>query len=131
MRSAAASLLLLGLAVVHGLPLTSTESDGPSGCRVNLDPTLSRPQNAASNILYNTLTKWVRSTQTTYISSNYLDTRNTTAAPFSVMFKSNMIPDYQSTESISAVLDKWVGTYLIGGESPTHDDYLITGVACS
>lgn len=128
MRFTAASLLSLGLVAVHGHPLAHAE---PSGCRVDLVPTLSHPQNAASNILYNSLSKWVKTTETSYISSNYLDTRNTTKAPFSVMFKSNMIPDFPSTDKIGGVLDKWVGTYLIGGETAKEDDFAITGVACS
>ncbi|KAJ8111589.1 hypothetical protein ONZ43_g5585 [Nemania bipapillata] len=121
------ALLSLGLATVHGLPLSSSAS---SGCRVELSPTLSQPQNAASNILFHTLSKWVNTTKATYFSSNYLDTQNTTKAPFSVVFKADMIPDFQTDEAISSVLDTWVGTYLVGGATPSHDDYAITGVTC-
>ncbi|KAI1130971.1 hypothetical protein F5Y10DRAFT_99847 [Nemania abortiva] len=128
MRFTTGSLLSLGLAAaVNGLPAAPTSS----GCRVALAPTLSQPQNAASNILYHTLSKWTNSTKSLYFSSNYLDTSNTTKAPFSVMFKADMIPDFQSTDSISSVLDTWIGTYLVGGATPAHDDYAITGVTCS
>ncbi|KAI0533547.1 hypothetical protein GGR58DRAFT_506227 [Xylaria digitata] len=78
-----------------------------------------------------TLSKWVNSTQSLYFSTSYLDTRNTTKAPFSVVFKDNMIPDFQTTDSIAAVLNTWVGTYLVGGATPKPDDYAITGVSCS
>ncbi|KAI0491151.1 hypothetical protein F4859DRAFT_35849 [Xylaria cf. heliscus] len=122
------TLVSLGFAVVNGLPLTSTES---SGCRVDLAPTLNPPQNAASNILYHTLSKWVSTTQTTYISSDYLDTRNTTKAPFSVTFKANAIPNFQSTDELSAVLDTWLGSYLVGGATSARDDYVITAITCS
>ncbi|GAP84052.1 hypothetical protein SAMD00023353_0601750 [Rosellinia necatrix] len=131
MRFTAASLLSLGLAAaVHGLPLGSDAPSDPSGCRVDFAPTLSKPQNAASNILYHTLSKWVKTSETTYISSDYLDTRNITKAPFSVLFKSGMIPDFQSTDEIRGVLNTWVGTYLVGGDTPVNDDYAITGVTC-
>ncbi|KAI0875537.1 hypothetical protein GGS24DRAFT_289059 [Hypoxylon argillaceum] len=122
------ALLSLGLAAVNALPLASS---APSGCRVELSPTLSQPQNAASNILFHTLSKWVNTTKTSYFSSNYLDTQNTTKAPFSVLFKADMIPDFQTDSAISSVLDTWVGTYLVGGTTPAHDDYAITGVTCS
>ncbi|KAI3324914.1 hypothetical protein HD806DRAFT_458965 [Xylariaceae sp. AK1471] len=128
MRFAVGSLVSLGLAVVRGLPLSPTEF---SGCRVALTPTLNQPQNAASNILFHTLSKWSRSTGSTYVSSDYLDSRNTTSAPFSVTFKSHMIPDFQTGDELSAVLDTWVGTYLVGGATPVHDDYAITEVTCS
>ncbi|KAI0108702.1 hypothetical protein GGR51DRAFT_123782 [Nemania sp. FL0031] len=129
MRFTTGSLLSLGLAAaVHGLPAAPPTS---SGCRVDLAPTLSQPQNAASNILYHTLSKWVNSTKALYFSTNYLDTQNTTKAPFSVMFKADMIPDFQTSEAISAVLDTWVGTYLVGGATPAKDDYAITDVVCS
>ncbi|KAI1753384.1 hypothetical protein F4782DRAFT_529695 [Xylaria castorea] len=127
MRFTTGALVSLGFAVVYGLPLTSTDT---SGCRVDLVPTLSPPQNAASNILYHTLSKWVKTTATTYVSSDYLDTRNTTKAPFSVTFKANMIPDFQSDDELSTVLDTWVGTYLVGGASSARDDYAVTGVTC-
>ncbi|KAI0431844.1 hypothetical protein F5Y09DRAFT_176392 [Xylaria sp. FL1042] len=131
MRFITLSLASLGLAAVHGLPTSSDDDISPAGCRMDLVPTLSQPQNAASKILYSTLSKWTSSTNSLYFSSNYLDTRNTTKAPFSVMFKANMIPDYQSEDQIAAVLDSWMGTYLIGGATPVADDYAITGVACS
>ncbi|KAI1352077.1 hypothetical protein F5Y01DRAFT_98699 [Xylaria sp. FL0043] len=131
MRFTTLSLASLGLAAVYGLPVTSDDDVNPAGCRVALTPTASNPQNAASNILYSTLSKWTSSTNSLYFSSNYLDTRNTTKAPFSVMFKANMIPDYQSEDQIAAVLDTWMGTYLIGGETPVADDYAITAVTCS
>ncbi|KAI0197324.1 hypothetical protein EV127DRAFT_416266 [Xylaria flabelliformis] len=121
------ALVSLGFAVVHGLPLASTET---SGCRVDLAPTLNPPQNAASNILYHTLSKWVKTTDTSYISSDYLDTRNTTKAPFSVTFKANVIPNFQSDDELSTVLNTWVGTYLVGGTSSARDDYAVTGVTC-
>ncbi|KAI3339892.1 hypothetical protein F4824DRAFT_40843 [Ustulina deusta] len=130
MRFTTASLVSVGLAAVRGLPLTG-DTDLVLGCRVDLAPTLSQPQNAASNILYGTLSKWVSTTKASYFSTSYLDTRNTTTAPFSVMFKSNTIPDYLSEDQLSTVLDTWMGTYLVGGATPTHDDYAITGVACS
>lgn len=47
------------------------------------------------------------------------------------MFKANMIPDYLSEDSIAAVLETWMGTYLVGGEAPAADDYAITKVTCS
>ncbi|KAI0454587.1 hypothetical protein F5B21DRAFT_504281 [Xylaria acuta] len=128
MHFTAGALVSLGFAAVHGLPLTSTES---SGCRVDLAPTLNPPRNAASNILYHTLSKWVNTTAATYISSDYLDTRNTTKAPFSVTFRAGMIPDFQSNDALSAVLDTWLGSYLVGGASSAYDDYAITGVTCS
>jgi hypothetical protein len=49
MRFTTGSLVSLGLAAVHGLPVPPAEI---SGCRVVLAPTLSQPQNAASNILF-------------------------------------------------------------------------------
>ncbi|KAJ2992262.1 hypothetical protein NUW58_g2228 [Xylaria curta] len=128
MRFTTAFLVPLGLAVVHSLPLTPTD---PSGCRVDLAPTLSQPQNAASNILYHSLSKWVATSGSLYISSNYLDTRNTTKAPFSVTFKVNMIPDFMTEDALSGVLDTWLGTYLVGGASAVRDDYAITGVTCT
>ncbi|GAW17301.1 hypothetical protein ANO14919_067570 [Xylariales sp. No.14919] len=128
MRFTAASLLSVGLAAVHGLPLAAPDS---AGCRVDLAPTLPQPQNAASNILYSTLSKWVKSTGALYFSTSYLDTRNITKAPYSVLFKANMIPDFQTEDSIAAVLDTWVGTYLVGGQAPSSDDYSITAVTCS
>ncbi|KAI1424394.1 hypothetical protein F5Y12DRAFT_715341 [Xylaria sp. FL1777] len=131
MRFNTLTLASVGLAAVHGLPLDTGDDIAGSGCRMSLTPTLSQPQNAASNILYSTLSKWVTSTNSLYFSSNYLDTRNTTKAPFSVMFKANMIPDYLSEDSIAAVLDTWMGTYLIGGATPAHDDYAITQVKCA
>ncbi|KAI1171230.1 hypothetical protein F4777DRAFT_566128 [Nemania sp. FL0916] len=127
MHFTTASLVSFGLAAVHALPLTSTVS---SGCRMDLAPTLTQPQNAASNILYHTLSKWASATDSSYASSNYLDTQNTVKAPYSVTFKADTIPDFQSTGSISAVLDTWIGTYLIGGNSSAKDDYAITGVTC-
>jgi hypothetical protein len=42
-----------------------------------------------------------------------------------------MIPDFQTEDELSAVLNTWVGTYLVGGATSAHDDYAITGVACS
>lgn len=51
MRFTTASLVSVGLAAVRGLPLTG-DTDLVLGCRVDLAPTLSQPQNAASNILY-------------------------------------------------------------------------------
>ncbi|KAI0445508.1 hypothetical protein F4803DRAFT_508112 [Xylaria telfairii] len=131
MRFTTGALVSLGFAVVHGLPLASTDTEAISGCRVDLNPTLDPPQNTASNILYHTLSKWVSTTATTYISSNCLDTRNTTKAPFSVTFKANMIPNYPSDDDLSAVLNTWLGTYLVGGASSARDDYAITGVTCS
>ncbi|TGJ83931.1 hypothetical protein E0Z10_g4851 [Xylaria hypoxylon] len=128
MRFTTASLVSVGLAAVHGLPLATSDF---SGCRVDLAATLNQPQNAAIKILYGTLSKWVNSTAAPYFSSDYLDTRNTTKAPFSVLFKGNMIPDFQSEESMASVLDSWVGTYLIGGATPSFDDYVITAVICS
>ncbi|KAI8952752.1 hypothetical protein F4801DRAFT_203646 [Xylaria longipes] len=122
------ALVSLGFAAVHGLPLAPTDF---SGCRVDLAPTLNPPQNAASNILYHTLSKWVKTTSTTYFSSDYLDTRNTTKAPFSVTFKANVIPNFQSDDELSTVLNTWLGTYLVGGASPARDDYVVTGVTCS
>ncbi|KAI0405219.1 hypothetical protein F4802DRAFT_188692 [Xylaria palmicola] len=128
MRFSAGSLLFLGVAAVNGLPQASTES---SGCRVDLTPTLHQPQNTASNILYHTLSKWASSTKSSYVSSGCLDTRNTTQAPFSVTFRAGAIPDFQTTEALSGVLDGWLGTYLVGGAEAAKDDYAITGVTCS
>ncbi|KAI0525559.1 hypothetical protein F5B22DRAFT_642570 [Xylaria bambusicola] len=131
MRFTTAVLASVGLAAVQGHPLTSREDAVGSGCRVSLSPTLDQPQNAASNILYSTLSKWTKSTNSLYFSSSYLDTRNTTKAPYSVMFKANMIPDYHTEDSIAAVLETWMGTYLVGGETPAKDDYVITKVTCA
>ncbi|KAI1363438.1 hypothetical protein F5Y08DRAFT_340623 [Xylaria arbuscula] len=131
MRFTTAALVSVGLAAVQGVPLTSRDDAAVTGCRISLSPTASQPQNTAQNILYNTLTKWTESTKSLYFSSKYLDTKNTTKAPFSVMFKANMIPDYLSEDSIAAVLDTWMGTYLAGGATPAADDFAITKVTCS
>ncbi|KAF2963109.1 hypothetical protein GQX73_g10475 [Xylaria multiplex] len=128
MRFTTAFVASVGLAAVHAVPLALPDA---TGCRVDLAPTLAQPQNAASNIVFSTLSKWVNSTQSLYFSTSYLDTRNTTKAPFSVVFKDNMIPDFQTTDSIAAVLNTWVGTYLAGGATPKSDDFAITGVNCS
>ncbi|KAI8624329.1 hypothetical protein F5Y19DRAFT_480707 [Xylariaceae sp. FL1651] len=122
------SLGLAAIAAVDGLPLAPSAT---SGCRVSLAPTLAQPQNAASNILFHTLSKWVNSTGSSYMSSDSLDTKNTTEAPFSVLFKANAIQDFQTDDEMNAVLDTWVGTYLVGGAAPAQDDYAITGVTCS
>ncbi|KAI0977141.1 hypothetical protein F4678DRAFT_455285 [Xylaria arbuscula] len=131
MRFITVAIASVGFAAVQGLPLTADDNNSPVGCVLALAPTLSQPQNSASNILYSTISKWSTTTQSSYFSSNYLDTRNTTKAPFSVMFKANMIPDYQTEAQLATVLDSWTGTYLIGGATPKPDDYAITGVTCS
>ncbi|KAI1824721.1 hypothetical protein F4861DRAFT_231089 [Xylaria intraflava] len=131
MRFATGTLISLGLVAAHALPLTSTTTE-PAGCRVDLTPTLSQPEDAAENILYSTITKWENTAEPdSYFTSDYLDTQNTTHAPFFVIFKAGVIPHYESTSTLGAILDTWMGTYLIGGATPTQDDYAITGVTCS
>ncbi|KAI1814545.1 hypothetical protein GGS20DRAFT_585443 [Poronia punctata] len=130
MRFTTGSLILSIASVsvsVSGLPLESRQQP-PSGCHVDLAPTLSQPQNAASNILYHTLSKWASTSESSYVSSDILDMKNT---PYSVTFKTNVDPNFQTAEQIGAVLEKWVGTYLVGGETAEIDDYAITGFACS
>ncbi|CAJ2504859.1 Uu.00g122530.m01.CDS01 [Anthostomella pinea] len=127
MRFSIVSVLALA-ASVQAMPAVSPRSE--TGCRVALKATLAKPQKAAEDILLYSMSKWTKSTGTSDFSSNYMDTKNTTAAPYSIVFKANMIPGYETDAEIRAVLDTWVGTYIIGGET-AQNNWEVTGVACS
>ncbi|KAK8174486.1 hypothetical protein BC567DRAFT_93879 [Phyllosticta citribraziliensis] len=83
-----------------------------------------------------TMIKWTNSTDMSSFDSSYCDWSNTAKAPYSVFFKANTIPGYKSLDELSAVLQPWVGSWLIAGNSGAPNsgvtgDYNITGVTCA
>ncbi|KAK7724901.1 hypothetical protein SLS57_004172 [Botryosphaeria dothidea] len=129
---AAATAFALSTSVA-ALPALS-ERASSSGCTVSLNNTLERPANPAEIILMRTMIKWNNSTGMSGFSSSYCNWSHTVNAPFSVFFYADTIPDYETTDELSAVLEPWIGTWLISSNSTpssgTTGDYNITGVAC-
>ncbi|KAK8166334.1 hypothetical protein IWX90DRAFT_414747 [Phyllosticta citrichinensis] len=83
-----------------------------------------------------TMIKWTKSTDMSSFDSSYCDWSNTAKAPYSVFFKANTIPGYTTLDDLSAVLQPWVGSWLIAGNSGAPNsgvtgDYNITTVTCS
>ncbi|GME64840.1 hypothetical protein GTA08_BOTSDO07415 [Neofusicoccum parvum] len=105
-----------------------------SGCTVSLESTMTTPASPAENILMKTMIKWNNSTSGSGFSSSYCNWGNTTKAPFSVFFYADTIPDYETTDELAAVLDTWVGTWLVSSNSTPASgrpgDYNVTAVTC-
>ncbi|KAB2570831.1 hypothetical protein BFW01_g11350 [Lasiodiplodia theobromae] len=130
--ASAATFLALSSSTAARPALSPRASD--SGCIVTLNNTRTTPANPAEVILMRTMIKWNNSTNSSGFSSSYCDWSNTIQAPFSIFFYADTIPNYTTTDALAAVLDKWVGTWLI---SPTTSpatgnagDYNITSVTC-
>ncbi|OJD35328.1 protein fam47c isoform x1 [Diplodia corticola] len=106
-----------------------------SGCTVYLNSTRTKPANPAENILMKTMIKWNNSTDSSGFSSSYCDWSNTIQDPFSIFFYADTIPDYETTDALAAVLDPWVGTWLVSSTpkpaTGNAGDYNITAVECT
>ncbi|KAH7028661.1 hypothetical protein B0J12DRAFT_328302 [Macrophomina phaseolina] len=120
-------------ASVAALPALSARASS-SGCSVSLNSTLSKPANPGEIILMRTMLKWSNSTGMSGFSSSYANWSHTVQDPFSVFFYADTIPDYETTDELAAVLDPWVGTWLISSNSTpasgTTGDFNITDVTC-
>ncbi|KAI1343722.1 hypothetical protein F5Y15DRAFT_411581 [Xylariaceae sp. FL0016] len=77
------------------------------GCQVNLDPTDATPSAPGENILLHSMSKWAKSTDTSYFTSDWLNTSQTTSSPYSITFLAGDIPGYTTNAEIKAVLDTW------------------------
>ncbi|KAI1263640.1 hypothetical protein F5Y18DRAFT_438004 [Xylariaceae sp. FL1019] len=135
MKFAVGSMLfgaVIAAAAVQGLPTNEdTRGTAEAGCRVYMGQTNANPVNPASKIRSYTVLKWMMSNTTTHgMKMEWLDLTNTHQAPFDVTFKIGLIPGYQTAEKLHAVLDKWIGTYLIGDKEQKDDDFLIKSVTC-
>ncbi|KAI1258799.1 hypothetical protein F5Y18DRAFT_443971 [Xylariaceae sp. FL1019] len=122
MRFAIASILSLGLiATTSALP----------GCSVALAPTLAQPQNAAEVIITSALTKWAKSTGSSYVSSDWVDASHTFQAPYSIMFKAGIIDGFPTDIELSSILEGWIGSYLVGGGSASNNDFKVMEITCN
>ncbi|KAK7537507.1 uncharacterized protein J3D65DRAFT_668151 [Phyllosticta citribraziliensis] len=115
---------------------TSLEPRAASGCTIDLASTMTTPSAPGEIITMKTMIKWTNSTDMSSFDSSYCDWSNTAKAPYSVFFKANTIPGYKSLDELSAVLQPWVGSWLIAGNSGAPNsgvtgDYNITGVTCA
>ncbi|KAI0141782.1 hypothetical protein GGR57DRAFT_508952 [Xylariaceae sp. FL1272] len=122
---------LIAASAVQGLPsVNDVRGPAENGCRVYMGQTSSDPVNAASKIRTFTMLKWMMSNTTTHLKLEWLDLTNTHEAPFDVTFKIGLIPGYQTADKLHGVLDKWIGTYLLGDKEQKPDDFLIKSVTC-
>ncbi|KAK8169159.1 hypothetical protein BKA80DRAFT_308747 [Phyllosticta citrichinensis] len=128
-----AALAVSAPAVAHP---TSLEPRAASGCTIDLASTMTTPSAPGEIIIMKTMIKWTKSTDMSSFDSSYCDWSNTAKAPYSVFFKANTIPGYTTLDDLSAVLQPWVGSWLIAGNSGAPNsgvtgDYNITTVTCS
>ncbi|KAI0426240.1 hypothetical protein F5Y09DRAFT_345907 [Xylaria sp. FL1042] len=122
------SIVTLGLATVVQSAVLQIRD---SGCTVNLEPTQNPPSDAGEIIAYGSLGRWSKATGGSS-TSTWVDYSGSTAAPYSFKYKANTIPGYETNDQISTVLSNgWIGTYIIGVETASDNDFLITGYSCN
>ncbi|KAI0439034.1 hypothetical protein F4803DRAFT_67829 [Xylaria telfairii] len=123
------SIITLGLATaVQGAVIQARDS----GCSVSLEATQSPPTGPGEIIAYGSLTRWSKATGGGSATSKWIDYSSSIKAPYAFKYKANTIPGYETNAQIEAVLSSgWVGTYLMGGDSPINSDFLITGYSCN
>ncbi|KAI3328666.1 hypothetical protein F4824DRAFT_482948 [Ustulina deusta] len=122
------SMITLGFAAAAQGAVLQTRD---SGCTVNLKPTLDPPSGAGEVIAYGSLGRWNKATGQP-VTSTWIDYSDSLKTPYSFKYKANAIPGYETNAKISAVLSSgWVGTYLNGGKTAVHDDFLITSYSCN
>ncbi|KAI0146361.1 hypothetical protein GGR57DRAFT_506417 [Xylariaceae sp. FL1272] len=118
------------LASVLSLGLVTTTYALP-GCSLALAPTLTQPQNAAEVIITSALTKWAKSTGSSYVSSKFIDASHTFEAPYSIKFKAGIIDGFLTNLELSSILDGWLESYLVGGGDASDNDFKVMGITCT
>ncbi|KAK7534598.1 hypothetical protein IWX49DRAFT_639675 [Phyllosticta citricarpa] len=130
------SMAALALAFPAVALPASLQPRASSGCTVNLASTMTTPSAPGEIITMKTMIKWTDWTDMSSFDSSYCDWSHTAKAPYSVFFKADTIPGYETLDELSTVLQPWVDSWLIAGKSGEPNsgvtgDYNITGVTCA